>query len=53
MGASSPKVTGLDREKASAENVKQQLLRLERGKTMSQLPPEMRSLLKRARKSGS
>jgi hypothetical protein len=35
----------------SAANVSQQLRRLNRGKTLSQLPPEMRSFLEGARKS--
>ena len=37
----------------SAANVSQQLRRLDRGKTLSKLPPEMRSLLEGARKSGT
>lgn len=37
----------------SAANASQQLLRLERGKTLRQLPPEMRSFLEGALRSGS
>ncbi len=36
----------------SAANVSQQLRRLDRGKTLSKLPPEMRSFLEGIRKSG-
>ena len=37
----------------SAANVSQQLRRLDRGKTLIKLPPEMRSFLEGARKSGT